>query len=118
MNGVLAVRAFGCPDSASARILATAEGVDAGVRRSLPLSLQTPTPGVHVVPKAWSTGVWVLRIVGHCDGRTAGALVTLAPSGAYRRDGVEHIAGEPTPAQVDRVLRVLTGAQATVAAAQ
>lgn len=119
LKGVLVVRPLGCTDAASAVISATAEGFDGGVRRSVRLGLQaTPVPGVRLVAREWGGGIWVVRLVGHCADRTAGAIVTLDPNGAYRRDGVEYIAGAPTPAQVDRALRALTSGTPSAAAAR
>lgn len=119
LTGVLAVRPIGCPNAASVTISATAEGFDAGARRSVPLELTvTSVPGVRLVSRTWTGGPWVLRIVGQCAGATAGAIVTLAPSGAYERAGVEYVAGAPTPAQVDRALQALTSGPRPAAAWQ
>lgn len=117
LSGVLAVRPIGCPDAASVTMSATAEGIDAGMRKTLPVALSvTSTPGVRLALRSWTDGIWIVRLVGHCAGRTAGALVTLAPGGAFRRDGVEYVAGEPTREQVDRSLQELTTGLSAVAA--
>lgn len=116
-KGMFAVRALGCTDAASATISATAEGFDGGVRRSVPLRSTMPMPDVHLV-LAETDGIWVVRLVGQCGDKTAGAIVTLAPSGAYRRDGVEYVAGAPTPAQIDRALQALMSGPSAVAAAR
>lgn len=104
---VFVVRPLGCADPASARIVATAEGLVDGRRRNVPLRLESlPMPGVHVVSKTWPDGgLWVVNVTGTCAGRTAGAIVTLGPRDVYRRDGVELVAHHPTPDEIEHALR-------------
>ena len=103
---VFVVRPLGCPDPASARIVATAEGLVDGGRRSVRLRVESlQAPGVHAVSKTWPDGgVWVLSVTGTCAGRAAGAIVTLGPRDAYRRDGVELVAHHPTPVEIEAAL--------------
>lgn len=123
------VRPVHCADPGSARITATAEGYVDGARRSVPLTLRAlPAPGVHAVSGRLPTvpGVeallgrsstvsgWVVRLTGECAGAVAGALVTLDPFNAYRRDAVQLIAGAPTPAQIDSALLAAKDARLTI----
>jgi hypothetical protein len=109
---LLVVRPGGCADPGNAQITATAEGLVDGVRRSVPLKLSTlPTPGVHAVPKDWPPGgFWVVNLVGTCAGKTAGAIVSVAPgpNPSYRRDGVKLLPHRPTSAEIDASLKALT----------
>ena len=110
-SSLLVVRPGGCADPASAQITATAEGIINGARRSVPLKLSAlPTPGVHAVPKEWpNSGVWIVNLVGRCDGKTAGAIVTVAgPNPQYRREAVKYFPQPATPSEIDASLRALT----------
>ena len=113
---LLVVRPGGCPNPASARITATAEGLVDGVRRTVPLNVTTlPTPGVHAVPKdVPNGGQWVVNLVGTCEGKTAGAIVSVVTVGkdlSFHREGVKLLAHRPTPAEIDASLKALTGGQ-------
>ena len=112
-NSVFVVRPGGCPDAASAHIVATAEGVVNGARQSVPLKVNAlPAPGVRSVTKQWpDAGGWIVHVVGTCAGQTAGALVTLGPKNRYRRDGVRLVPHEPTKQEIDASLKALTGGQ-------
>ena len=108
------VRPGGCADPASARITATAEGVVNGRRRSMPLTLSPlPTPGVHALPKEWTSagGVWVVSLVGTCAGKTAGALVPVERGPSFRRDAVKQLSHRATAEEIDASLKALTGGQ-------
>lgn len=118
-KAVFVVRPLGCTDAPTLGVSATAEGIEGGVRRSIALALEAmPASGVRVVSRQWDGGVWVVRVVGTCAGRTAGAIVTPDPNGAYRRDGVEYVAGVPTAAQIDRALRALMSGEPSAAPAR
>jgi hypothetical protein len=105
------VRPGGCADPASAEITVTAEGIVNGARRRVPLKLSAlPTPGVHAVPKDWSSGgVWILNLVGKCAGKTAGAIVSIVgPNAEYRREGVKYLPHPATLSEIDAALKALT----------
>jgi hypothetical protein len=104
------VRSGGCPDPNAAQIRATAEGIVDGARRSVPLTLRSlPTPGVHAVPKDWAQGgVWIVSLVGSCGTKTAGAIVSLGPTGDYRREAVKLLVHPPSAAEIDASLKALT----------
>ena len=110
-NSLFVVRPGDCPDPAAAQITARAEGLVAGARRTLPLTI-TPlqTPGVHAVKKEWPDGgAWIVNVVVACGGKTSGALVTLGPKNSYRREGVKMVPHEPTEQEIDASLKALTG---------
>jgi hypothetical protein len=108
-DAVLVVRPLGCADPSQARVMATAEGLLDGGRRSLAMRLlPLQAPGAHAVLASWpdSAGVWVVSLAGTCAGRAAGAIVRLGPREVYRRDRVELVAHHPTPDEIDRALRL------------
>jgi hypothetical protein len=109
-KSLFVVRPGGCADPAKAKITATAEGIVNGARRSLPVTLAAlPTPGVHAVPRDWPDGgVWIVNLVGTCDGRTAGALVPVGENATYKRESIKVLAHKATPAEIDASLRTLT----------
>jgi hypothetical protein len=110
-KSLFVVRPGDCPDPRTARISARAEGLVAGTRRTVPLTI-TPlaTPGVHAVNKEWPDhGAWIVNVVVACGGRTSGALVTLGPKNSYQREGVKMVPHEPTQQEIDASLKALTG---------
>ena len=109
-KSLLVVRPGGCADPARAQIMATAEGLVDGVRRSVPLQLAAlSTPGVHAVSKDWPNGgFWVVNLVGTCSGKTAGAIVSIGSNSAYRREAVKLFPHRPTSAEIEASLKALT----------
>lgn len=83
-GAVLLVRAYGCVTPEDAELVATAEGIVQGERRSIKLELTHRGAGVYAIRRQWpQEGVWVLAINGayKAKGMSASALVTLSPSG-------------------------------------
>ena len=112
-KSIFVVRPGGCPDPARAQISANAEGIVEGQRRTIPLTLMTlETPGVRAIPNEWAkSGMWVINLVGTCEGKTAGAIVAIGsvtPFGTFRREGVKLLAHRATPAEIDAALKTLT----------
>jgi hypothetical protein len=109
-KSLFVVRPGGCADPARAKITATAEGIVNGARRSVPVTLAAlPTPGVHAVPRDWPAGgVWIVNLVGTCDGRTAGALVPVAENATYARESIKLLAHKATSQEIDASLKALT----------
>ena len=111
-DSVFVVRSIGCVDPAGARLVSTAEGLVNGVRRSVPLQLMPmPSPGVHAVPRAWPEGgTWIVTLAGTCDGKTAGAIVSMGMRTVYDRTAVTRLAHRPTGAEIDGALNALVAA--------
>lgn len=111
-DSVFVVRSIGCVDPAGARLVSRAEGLVNGVRRSVPLQLlPMPSPGVHGVPRAWPEGgTWIVTLAGACDGKTAGAIVSMGTRTVYDRNAVTRLAHGPTGAEIDGALNALTAA--------
>jgi len=81
-GAALIVRTFGCQVPDDAEIVATAEGIVRGERRSIKLGLTHRGAGVYAIRREWpQEGVWVLAINGAYKGMTNSALVTLSPGG-------------------------------------
>ena len=104
------VRFEGCPEPDKARIVATAEGIVDGARRSMPVhTIALKTPGVYAIPREWSDrGVWVVTLTGTYKGQTAGAIVPLGPRGLIRED-VWLRGAAPASGDVEALLRKLSG---------
>lgn len=81
-GAVLIVRTFGCQVPDDAEMVATAEGIVRGERRSIKLELAHRGAGVYAIRRQWpQEGVWVLAINGAYRGMTNSALLTLGPNG-------------------------------------
>jgi hypothetical protein len=111
-NVVLLVRPLACDDPASVVVTATAEGIVAGARQSVTLTLQRlPTPGVHAVARQWPDGRWVLTLTGTCPSRnaTASALVPLDATSRFDRGKTQLLDRAATAQDVAVVLRSVSG---------
>ncbi|MCU1337133.1 MAG: hypothetical protein JWO19_2714 [Bryobacterales bacterium] len=109
----LAVRAESCADPAKAQLSGTAEGIENGVRRSVPLRVvPAATPGAYAVLHDWPPqGVWVLNLTGHCGSSTASAIVAIGTNGLFIRESSKFFPRAATAAEVESVLTNLRGAQ-------
>lgn len=110
------VRVYHHGDPAYTPLVATAEGLVNGTRRSVPLSLtETGSPGVYAVkyrPDAGGTWMLVVRVGEDKDFEGATVLVALDGDGAVaraqvptRQDGQHRIPTRVTRADIDRLLQ-------------
>jgi hypothetical protein len=82
-DAVLTVEAQGCSDYSHAAITGRAEGLVAGKRQSLPVTLAPANkPGMYTVRQQWpADGKWVLVLSAESQGRHTYTIVELAPDG-------------------------------------
>jgi hypothetical protein len=102
---VLAVRAVVCEDLANVRITGTAEGLVAGKRQSLPITLTAvePAEAVYAIQQQWpQDGAWVLHLRGSCANPKAEAS-TLVPvsKGTFIREKTQVLREPATRKQVE-----------------
>jgi hypothetical protein len=105
-------RLDGCDDLSKAQISGTAEGIESGARRSLPLQFrQAGSGGVYSVISAIpNTGAWVVSLTAGCAGETTGALVPIGPAGLIR-EGVKTMPRSPTAKEADAALKELVASR-------
>ena len=79
-------RTEGCAEPAKPEVTATAEGVVAGVRRSVAVQVMaTGKPGIFAVGQTWPPeGKWLVNLKGVCGAHRAGALVPMNEKGFIR----------------------------------
>jgi hypothetical protein len=106
----MAVRLEECADPAKAKLSGTAEGVEAGARKSLPVQIVAGSgPGVYAVNHNWpNDGAWVVSLRAECGSATAGAIVPFRGF-AYVRDAIKIFPRFPAAAEIDRSLNELSG---------
>lgn len=106
----LAVRLEHCEDLSKASLTATAEGLAAGVRKSVPLQVVAgKTPGVYAVIQSWpGEGAWVVDLKAACGNFRAGAVVPFHGA-AFDRQSLKIFARFATPEEVDGSLAKLSG---------
>jgi hypothetical protein len=81
-NAVLIARTYGCHQPTDVKLVATAEGLVNGTRKSLPLELHAIGSGVYAIKQQWPTeGNWVLAFTGAYNGMTYSVLVDLGADG-------------------------------------
>jgi hypothetical protein len=79
---VLLARTYGCHQPADAKLLATAEGLVNGARKTVALELRSIESGVYAIKQQWpSEGTWVLALTGAYNGMTSSVLIELGPNG-------------------------------------
>src|SRR5688572_22713588 len=112
---VLAVRAVVCDDLAHVRITGTAEGLVAGQRRSLPITLAAvePAEAVYAIQQQWpEEGAWVLHLKGSCANPRAEASTLVAVSkGTFIREKSEVLREPATKKQIDDAVAALARSQ-------
>ena len=112
---VVAVRAVVCENMATVRITGTAEGLVAGKRQSMPITLTAvePAEAIYAVQQQWpETGVWVLHLKGSCASPKAEASTLVAVSrGPFIREKSEVLREPATPKQVDDAVSALARSQ-------
>jgi hypothetical protein len=109
-TAAIAVRLENCSDFAKATLSATAEGLVAGVRRSV--SLQTvagATPGVYAVAQSWPfDGMWVVNLKATCGSSAVGTIVPFRGTG-FLRESLKSFPRFATAAEVDGSLSEQSG---------
>ncbi|HVG54510.1 MAG TPA: hypothetical protein VM846_08785 [Vicinamibacterales bacterium] len=112
---VLAVRAVVCEDLANVRITGTAEGLVAGKRQSLPITLTAvePVEAVYAIQQQWpEAGAWVLHLKGTCANPKAEASTIVAVSkGTFIREKSEVLREPATKKQIDDAVAALARSQ-------
>jgi hypothetical protein len=112
---VLAVRGVVCQDVSSVQITGTAEGVVAGKRRSLPLTLTPvePAEAVYAIQQQWPPeGTWVLHLKGSCSNPKAEASTLAAfTNAAFIRDKSTVLREPATKKQVEDAVAALAHSQ-------
>jgi hypothetical protein len=112
---VLAVRAVVCQDLANVRITGTAEGLVAGKRQSLPITLTAiePAEAIYAVHHQWpEDGAWVLHLKGSCGNPRAEASTLVAVSkGTFIREKSEVLREPATKKQVEDAVAALARSQ-------
>ncbi len=85
-NAIVTIKATGCHDPATAKVMATAIGVVDGHRQTIPLTLtQLPGPGMFALTQQWpNTGRWVIQLVGTNGEQFTNTLVIAGPEGVDR----------------------------------
>jgi hypothetical protein len=118
-GAVLLLHAYSCGQPFAATVTGTAEGLVAGDRRTIPLTLEpTGETGVYAVKKQWpSEGTWVLAFTMDERGKVS-TVVTLGPNGGVemtegrlpaeatvRAASIQVVPRIVTSTDVDKVLR-------------
>jgi hypothetical protein len=112
---VVAVRGVVCENPADVRITGTAEGLVAGRRQSLPITLTAiePAEAVYAIQQQWpESGAWVLHLRGSCSSPKAEASTLVAVSkGTFIREKSEVLREPATKKQVDDAVSALARSQ-------
>jgi hypothetical protein len=97
-----------CEDLPHTQVTGSAEGMEYGARRSLPLHFASaPGTGVYYIATPMpSAGVWVVSLTAGCGAQTLGAIVPIGPNG-FIRESVVIVAHPPTSAETEAALKAL-----------
>jgi len=113
-GALFAARPQGCTDPSAVQYTATAEGVVAGTRQSIPLKLVELADGARVVTSQWNAdGTWVVVLNATCNNprQTAAAIVRAPGFGVFSRDGMQLLDHTATPKDIDAALAAFAKAQ-------
>jgi hypothetical protein len=106
-DSIAVVRPTGCHEPHKAQLTAVAEGVVAGVRKSVPLTLVPvdAAAGVYAIKREFpAEGKWVITIVATESGRMTSAMLPVSSEGVDRK-AVKHFPNERVSAkEIARVL--------------
>jgi hypothetical protein len=104
-------RTEGCAEPAKPEIVAVAEGIVKGARRSMVLKVAAGSkPNVYAVFQQWrEEGDWVVNLKGRCANATAGAIVPIGPKG-FIRESSKFFPRPATDAEVEASLKALVQA--------
>lgn len=112
---IVAVRAVVCDNLANVHITGTAEGLVAGKRQSLPITLTAvePAEAIYAVQQQWpAAGAWVLHLKGSCSSPKAEASTLVAVAkGTFIREKSEVRREPATKKQVDDAVAALARSQ-------
>ena len=105
-DAVVVVRPDGCHEPQKSVVNATAEGLVAGKRVSVPLHLVAlAQPGTYAINREWpADGAWVLSIVAVNQGAQTSAVVRVGPNG-FERKYAKFLMRKPMPAEIESALR-------------
>lgn len=108
---VMAVRAQGCADPGKATFTGIAVRVTGGKVESATLAFaEGSAPGAFAVIGGWpAANPWVAVMTAECLGAKAGAVVPVNEQGSYVREASRFFAHAPTDAEVNAVLKTITG---------
>ena len=86
LNAVVTIKAAGCHDPAVAKVTATATGIIAGQRRTIPLKLdKLSEPGSYALSQQWpAEGKWVIQLVARNDEQFTNTILVAGPHGVDR----------------------------------
>jgi hypothetical protein len=103
-----AVRAENCSDPNKAALTGTAEGIDKGVRRSIPLVIVEANTNVFAILANWPAdgSLWLLNVTGTCGTSASSATVAANREGPLR-DTIKRYSKKPTPAEIEADLKAL-----------
>jgi|ERR1700734_1495499 hypothetical protein len=104
-------RTEGCADPAKPEIVAVAEGIVKGARKSVVLRvLPGSKPNIYAVFQQWpQEGDWVVSLKGRCANANAGAVVPIGPKG-FIRESSKFFPRAATDAEVESSLKALVQA--------
>ncbi len=85
-NAVLTIKATGCHDPATAKVIATAIGVVDGKRQTIPLTVtKLSEAGLFALSQQWpKDGKWVIQLVGTNGEQFTNTLLIAGPDGVDR----------------------------------
>jgi len=86
LKAVITIKAVGCHDPAVAKVTATATGMVAGQRRTIPLKLdKLSEPGSYALSQQWpAEGKWAIQLVGRNDDQFTNTILAAGPQGIDR----------------------------------
>ena len=112
---IVAVRAVVCQELATVRITGTAEGLVAGKRQALPVTLTAvdPAEAIYAIHQQWpAEGAWVLHLKGTCANPKAEASTLVAVSkGTFIREKSEVLREPATKKQIEDAVTALARSQ-------
>jgi hypothetical protein len=118
-HAVLVARITACLPQHEATMAATAEGVEDGVRRSIPLQvIRLAEDGTFAFKREWDErGTWVVKLVASYPENknyAAGMLVPVMEKGSFGWTAVERYSHEPTGAEAGALLERETVMRASI----
>jgi hypothetical protein len=101
-------RTEGCAEPAKLEIVAIAEGIVKGARRSVVLKVMPGSkPNIYAINQQWpAEGDWVVNLKGRCANASAGAIVPIGPKG-FIRESSKFFPRAATDTEVDASLKAL-----------
>ena len=102
------LRLNGCSNLPAAQVVATAEGIVAGARRSVKLRVAAAqTSGVYAIAPQWGDeGTWVVAVTATCGAEMAGAIVPIVAR-SFSREHLQLLSRAPAPGEIESALKAL-----------